>query len=101
VPPKPALHLPALAGLAVLDQVCERPDHERAAELRHLIVEMGHTQERHSAGESQPATLCGDHDSHIAGAIVDRIEVDTSDRILYVELILHVIRDHLRRDDDQ
>jgi hypothetical protein len=33
--------------------------------------------------------------------VVGGIEVDASDRILYVELILHVIRDHLWRGDDQ
>jgi hypothetical protein len=50
--------------------------------------------------ESHSSPLCGDHDSHIAGVVVDHIEVDTSDRMLYVERILHVIRDHLRRADD-
>jgi hypothetical protein len=37
----------------------------------------------------------------MAGVVVDRIEVDASDRILYAKLILHVIGDHLRRADDQ
>ena len=96
-----ALHLPAFAGLAVLDQVREWPDHELAAEPRHQIVGIGHAQDATLVGEPQSAALCGDHDSHIAGVVVDRIEVDVSDRILYVELILHVIRDHLQRADDQ
>ena len=52
---------------------------------------MGHAQACHPAGEPQSAALCGDRDLHMAG-VVDRIEVDTSDRILYVELILYVIR---------
>jgi hypothetical protein len=36
-----ALHLPALATLLALDQVCERPHHELADELRRRVVLIG------------------------------------------------------------
>jgi hypothetical protein len=63
--------------------------------VRSTAAEAGKAEREHA---EQVASLCTD--SHIAGAVVDRIEVDASDHILYVELILHVIRDHLRRGDD-
>jgi hypothetical protein len=85
----------------VVDKVREWPDHELAAEPRQQIVGIGYAQECHPAGEPQSAVLFGDRDSHMAGVVVDRIEVDASDRILYAKLILHVIGDHLRRADDQ
>ena len=97
------LHLPG--RLTFLEwrrqRIAEGLDEHGRAEPGRLVIRVAHAEQDGASGEGDLPLLGGHHAAGISGVLFERVEPDTADGILDVELVLEGERDRLRVADDQ